>query len=591
MEQEAPQAAPRRRNNNVSEDVVLQLQIDETPYEGFMKVHTQAYASTKEGTILDEEGFKDKAFNSYQKALELIDKALQISYGGGFSSQEVNKVDEIVYKMRMTRKEILERVSDLQHSAESPSYLEGPSAPSSLSAAGPNFSVMNRQPPAYSVGNFDGVTTPPCSLAGGSIPLSPTTGVPPNSIAGSASSLYGNLSSVLDEIASSQSIMPNPLPINAHEILFIENEVQIYFISPDGNVSAPSYPSFLRVVVTNEEPENSQPGAVTTMADFPAFIQCGDWIYPLVKNQSPVYKSSDGTYLFPDLTSPIPGASVGLILPLSYSEESRTAFEDSILQLVGLHIFPGAAATAPEVAEPTAEQVPAGTAPKPPPRKLGSMIAEGAEAISKGLQIGAEKTSTYLDKGATYLVTKIDPAKTKTEISPAMKSRIKTAKHVTGKAVQVSGYLVTQLSRGTVKLGQYLAPHIQSKATQLYASATKTNEEKASEKVNQVLDVASGAFTGFSIVYSGLEDAAKVLANSLANNTVQVVNHRYGSEAGDVVGDATETVGNCVVTGYNAKMFGPKAVIKRAAKDTGKAALVKGPKPSKGSPSGMSPPK
>lgn len=85
---------------------------------------------------------------------------------------------------------------------------------------------------------------------------------------------------------------------------------------------------------------------------------------------------------------------------------------------------------------------------------------------------------------------------------------------------------VTQLSRGTVKLGTYLAPHIQKKATQLYASASKSNEEQASQKVSQVLDVASGAFTGVAIVYGGLEDAAKTLASSLANNTVQVVHHR-----------------------------------------------------------------
>ena len=100
QEQVPPVAAPRRRSA-AAETTVLTM--EDTPYELFMKIHTQAYAATKEGTILDEQGFKDKAFNSYQQALELIDKALQISYGGGFSNDEVNKVEEIVYKMRMTR--------------------------------------------------------------------------------------------------------------------------------------------------------------------------------------------------------------------------------------------------------------------------------------------------------------------------------------------------------------------------------------------------------------------------------------------------------------------------------------------------------
>jgi len=90
----APVAAPRRRNANGEEGEQSCSREEElsTPWENFMKIHTQAYASTKEGQIFDEEGFKDKAFNSYQKSLELIDKAIQISYGGGFSTEELNKV-------------------------------------------------------------------------------------------------------------------------------------------------------------------------------------------------------------------------------------------------------------------------------------------------------------------------------------------------------------------------------------------------------------------------------------------------------------------------------------------------------------------
>lgn len=65
----------------------------------------------------------------------------------------------------------------------------------------------------------------------------------------------------------------------------------------------------------------------------------------------------------------------------------------------------------------------------------------GAEIISKGIQIGAEKTSHLLDKGASYLVTKIDPAKEKPVITPGVKSNLKTARTVTGKACEVSGYL------------------------------------------------------------------------------------------------------------------------------------------------------
>ena len=33
----------------------------------------------------------------------------------------------------------------------------------------------------------------------------------------------------------------------------------------------------------------------------PAFLQCGDFVYPLVPGKSPVLKASDHVYMFPEL--------------------------------------------------------------------------------------------------------------------------------------------------------------------------------------------------------------------------------------------------------------------------------------------------
>lgn len=33
----------------------------------------------------------------------------------------------------------------------------------------------------------------------------------------------------------------------------------------------------------------------------PAFIQCGEWVFPLVPGKSPVLKATDITYMFPEL--------------------------------------------------------------------------------------------------------------------------------------------------------------------------------------------------------------------------------------------------------------------------------------------------
>jgi len=75
-------------------------------------------------------------------------------------------------------------------------------------------------------------------------------------------------------------------------------------------------------------------------------------------------------------------------------------------------------------------------------------------------------------------------------------------------------------------LGRYLAPHIQRQGAKLLSSTCNLTEQEASNKMDGVLEVAAGAFEGFSTVYDGLEKSAGILASSLANNTVRIVEHK-----------------------------------------------------------------
>ena len=45
----------------------------------------------------------------------------------------------------------------------------------------------------------------------------------------------------------------------------------------------------------------------TTGDKDPAFLQVGTWVYPLVKGKSPVLKSKEGAYMFPDLDESLVG--------------------------------------------------------------------------------------------------------------------------------------------------------------------------------------------------------------------------------------------------------------------------------------------
>jgi hypothetical protein len=64
-------------------------------------------------------------------------------------------------------------------------------------------------------------------------------------------------------------------------------------------------------------------------------------------------------------------------------------------------------------------------------------------------------------------------------------------------------------------------------STKFLARTVATDEMDASQKVDQVMEVTTGAVVGFGTVYFGLEHAARALVSSLANNTVNIVQHRY----------------------------------------------------------------
>lgn len=115
------------------------------------------------------------------------------------------------------------------------------------------------------------------------------------------------------------------------EVFRIPDSVGLYFIVPNTKVRTAARSAVLRIVKIAEEYQDpSHP---------PAFVQVGDWVYPLMAG-SIVYRSEHKYYLFPDLVSPTPGSSVGVILPKSCPPWKRDQFEKLLLSLIELDEFP-----------------------------------------------------------------------------------------------------------------------------------------------------------------------------------------------------------------------------------------------------------
>merc|ERR1711881_550643 len=94
--------------------------------------------------------------------------------------------------------------------------------------------------------------------------------------------------------------------------------------------------------------------------------------------------------------------------------------------------------------------------------------------------------------------------------------------------------------------------------------------KKGGSAMGTLVDAARGSLVAYGTVYNGLEANAKVLGNNLKENSVKVVKHKYGHQAGDVFGNACTAAGNAAMTYMNVQSLGAKGLVKKTAKDTGK---------------------
>merc|ERR1712113_260055 len=119
---------------------------------------------------------------------------------------------------------------------------------------------------------------------------------------------------------------------------------------------------------------------------------------------------------------------------------------------------------------------------------------------------------------------------------------------------------------GTKSLASYLA----NKAT---PNTSVSGGSKKTGAMAYLIDAARGGLIAYGTVYAGLESSAKVLGKNVKENSVKVVSHKYGGEAGHVFGDACTAAGNAAMTYMNVQSLGVKGLVKKTAKETGKTVV------------------
>ncbi|XP_062872759.1 spartin b isoform X2 [Trichomycterus rosablanca] len=515
--------------------------MEKTKQEAFDKARLQlikdgyerAFECINKALSEDEAGHKAQALELYHRGRQNLLRALSVpSRGEECVGAQWDSAQQMQQKMQETLNNITARVSILEtqnHSTPSNSRTGNEATSQNVYPALPE---ERPAPPAVPVSNGHSASV---RTASGTASRDQPPAYSPQAAVGHLSISYGTtegeLSLVGDDFYSHTSgVTPQTLGEDGEELFFLPNGVQIFFVTADGQVSAPSYPGYLRIVKFINDSSERMPGRP------PAFLQVCDWLYPLMSTDSLVLLCNTGVYMFPDLMAPSPGSYVGVVLSSELPQSECQRFQDILYQMTDLRVQESDGATdiinlgqkvpmgpvVPEVA-PSAEVE---TVLPEWSEKVAHGILTGASWLSWGLTKGAEYTGKAIHKGASKLREHITPEDKPTEVSSTVTKSLQVAKQATGGAVKVSQFLVDGLCAVASHVGRELAPHVKKHGAKLIPESVKKDKDGQSN-VKGAMVVAASGVQGFATLWTGLETAAKNIAKSVATETVTTVKHKF----------------------------------------------------------------
>jgi spartin len=349
--------------------------------------------------------------------------------------------------------------------------------------------------------------------------------------------LANQVHSAMDELSADTSqYVPNK---PATELFRLDDSVQIFFVTADGHVSTFSAPESLRIFKFDSFGEEEEGSAV--------FLQVGGWTHPLIPDASPCLLAENGALMFPDIYSDTPQSSVGLVFTEAVDQDTKNQL---LTQLKNYTAYK---------AEPQKAEYDLG--------KMGGALVKGAELISKGIATGADKAGGLIEYVTDKTQQSIQKAESDAKVGSLTRASVTVAKHTTNATVKVSGYVADRVGNLTKSLANYLG---NVAAKPVAGSASGSSVEKKPGARAYLADLARGGIVAYGTVYNNLEENAKTLGNQMKTNSVKIMQHKYGEEAGGVWGDAMTAAGNGAMTYLNIQSLGAKGLIKSTAKQTGK---------------------
>ncbi|XP_037730389.1 protein spartin isoform X2 [Drosophila subpulchrella] len=354
-------------------------------------------------------------------------------------------------------------------------------------------------------------------------------------------------------------------------------QVKMYRIEANGTVTSINGSSTMSLVMCTV-------GGEWKFLSGICFIQCSMpneetgmiWLYPLVPSITNCYRTEYGAIILPDMECQQPGNAFGLILtkegqPSLSSEEELQDLQQFFLDLLEAVL----AGTVEQLKSPTSQRAGLASDTVSGSEQVSRHIVSAADFIARNMVKGAEKTGGFMLRSTPYLISKMTPASADapTQVPSSVQTSVEVAQKVTHAAAGMTGWIAGKVGSASMTVGRYLAPHIQEQGSKLLQKGFGYDSNEANSTMEGALTIAAGAVEGVSTVFDGLEASAKILGCSLSQNSVKIIEHKYGQPAGNLASGTFDTVGNVFVVSQNVNYITPKGIAKKMVKRTGEAVV------------------
>jgi len=368
----------------------------------------------------------------------------------------------------------------------------------------------------------------------------------------------------------------------ATELYRLENCAQLFYIGTDGSVSTPSSSKTLSIYSFDQDSDLVKNR--TKEKQINGFIKCGDWMYPLVPNDNPGMKTSFNAYIFPNndtglnknlVNSSAECSFVGITFDSKNMIEGQATFFEDILTNLNSLVYQDTKKTSDvkvpivkdnleeksividgkEKEEKSDEKIAAGLIPATwSAEDISDSVITGAGYLSRGVATTSEYAVKYMGIGGEKLKSSMTPNSIPSKVDPTVKKSVEAVRYGTNLTVKCSGFLVTKLGQLATYTAKAAAPHVRKGASSLMTSTgLSSNKTSATGTLDSVCKVGSSSLKGFVMVIGSLEEAAFSLGRNFTEQTVTVVDHKYGGDAAKLAEDGCYTVGNVAQTVNNYK--------------------------------------